>query len=64
MPFRRNNFEADPGNITFGTAFFTETGDRDVVVFFQEVQATIAGYETGDRLLVLFKHNSDAFTNS
>lgn len=36
-----DNFEADTRNITLGLAAPTETGDEDLVVLIDEVQATI-----------------------
>lgn len=36
-----DDLEADTGNITLGLAATTETGDEDLVVLIDEVQATI-----------------------
>ena len=36
-----DDLEADTGNITLGLATATETGDQDLVVLIDEVQATV-----------------------
>lgn len=38
-----DDLEADTGNITLGLALATETGEEDLVVLVNEVQATIVG---------------------
>ena len=38
-----DDLEADTGNITLGLATATETGDEDLVVLVDEVQATVVG---------------------
>jgi len=38
-----DDLETDTGNITLGLALATETGEEDLVVLVDEVQATIVG---------------------
>ena len=38
-----DDLETDTGNITLGLALATETGEKDLVVLVDEVQATIVG---------------------
>jgi len=39
----KRTLEADTGDITLGLALATETGEEDLVVLVNEVQATIVG---------------------
>lgn len=48
-----DNLETDTGNITDGVTLTTETGDQDLVVLLNVVQATVTGHEGGDLLAVL-----------
>jgi len=48
-----DNLETDTGNITDGVTLTTETGDQDLIVLLNVVQATVTGYEGGDLLSVL-----------
>lgn len=45
-----DDLETDTGNITLGLALTTETGEEDLVVLIDEVQATIVGDYTGNML--------------
>ena len=38
-----DDLEADTGNITLGLTLTTETGEEDLVVLIDEVQATVVG---------------------
>ena len=38
-----DDLETDTGNITLGLALTTETGEEDLVVLIDEVQATVVG---------------------
>lgn len=46
-------------NITDGMTLTTESGDQDLVVFFDESQATVVRDESGDLLAVLDELNPD-----
>lgn len=48
-----DNLEAHTGNITDGMTLTTETGNQDLVVLLNVVQATVTGHEGGDLLAVL-----------
>ncbi len=50
-------------NITDGVTFTTETGHQNLVVFFDEVKTTIAGYECCYFFAVFDQLNSYTFTN-
>ena len=38
-----DDLEADTGNISLGLALATETGEKDLVVLIDKVQATVIG---------------------
>ena len=57
------DLESDTGNITDGVARSAETGDEDLVVLVDVVEATIAGDEGSDLLAVLDELNTDALTD-
>ena len=59
-----DDLETDTGQIAYGMAGTTETGDEDLIVFINEVQATIAGNEGGDLLTVLDELGAARLTNS
>ena len=44
-----DDLEADSRNITLGVTGTTETGNEDLIVFFDVVEATIVGDEGDDR---------------
>ena len=58
-----DDLETDTGNITLGLALATETGEKDLVVLIDEVQATIVGDESGDLLAVLDELDTDTLAN-
>ena len=58
-----DDLEADTGKITDGLARATETGNEDLVVLVNEAEATIAGHEASDSLVVLFELHSDTLTD-
>ena len=45
-----DDLETDTGNITLGLALTTETGEEDLVVLIDEVQATVVGDYTENML--------------
>ena len=47
------NLETDTGNITLCVAGTTKTGDENLVVFIDEVEATVIGDESSNLLTVL-----------
>jgi len=55
-----DDLETDTWNITLGLAFTTETGEEDLVVLVNEIQATVIGHERGDLLSVLDQLDPDA----
>eukprot|EP01084_Bolivina_argentea_P127604 225629_1 len=59
-----NNLESDSGEITDGMAGTAQTGDQDLVVLLDEVEATIVGHEGDDLLTVLDQLDADALTDS
>ena len=58
-----DDLETNPGNITLGVTGTTETGNEDLIVFFDVVEATIVGDEGDDLLAVLDELDTDALTN-
>lgn len=64
MWWRRHTLEANTGNITLGLALATETGEENLVVLINEVQATIVGDESGDLLAVLDELDTDTLSDS
>ena len=58
-----DNFETDAGDITDSVALTTESGDEDLVVFFDKVKATVTGDESADLLAVLDELDTDALSN-
>ena len=59
-----NNLESDSGQITDGVTGTAQTGDEDLVVLLDEVEATIVGHEGDDLLAVLDQLDADALTDS
>lgn len=59
-----DDLETDTGNITDGVTLTTETGNQDLVVFLNVVQATVTGYECGNLLAVLDELHSHALADS
>ena len=59
-----DNLETDTGNITLGVAGTTETGNENLVVLVDVVQATVIGDESSDLLTVLDELNTHALTHS
>lgn len=58
-----DGLELDSGNITDGVTLATETGNEDLVVDLDEVQATVVGDESGDLLAVLQQLDTDTLTD-
>ncbi len=58
-----DNLEPDSGNITDGVTLTTESGDKDFVVFLDEVEATVVGDEGRDLLTVLDQLNTNALSD-
>jgi len=58
-----NDFESHAGNITFGLATTTETGNEDFIVLVDKVQTTIVGHEGGDLFAVLDQLDANAFSD-
>ena len=61
---RETYLETNTGDITDGVAATAETGDQNLVVLLDEVQATIAGHEGGDLLAVLNQTHTHALSDS
>ena len=59
-----DDLESDSGNITDGVTLTTETGDQDLVVLLDEVQATVLGDEGRDLLAVLDQLDTDTLADS
>jgi hypothetical protein len=59
-----HNLETHTGDITLGVAGTTETGDENLVVLINEVEATVVGHEGRDLLTVLDELNTHALTHS
>ena len=59
-----DDLESDSGNITDGVTLTTETGDQDLVVLLDEVQATVLGDEGRDLLAVLDELDTNALADS
>ena len=57
------DLEPDTGNITDGVARSAETGDKDLVVLVDVVEATIAGDEGSDLLAVLDELHAHALAD-
>lgn len=55
--------KSNSGNVTDGMTLATETGDQNLVVFFDVVQATITRNECGDFLAVLDELDSNALAD-
>ncbi|GMT25011.1 hypothetical protein PFISCL1PPCAC_16308, partial [Pristionchus fissidentatus] len=58
-----DDLETDTGNISDGVSGTTESGDEDLVVLLNEVQATVVGDEGGDLLSVLDKLDTNALAD-
>jgi len=59
-----HDLETHTGDITLSVAGATETGDQNLVVLIDEVQATVVGHEGSDLLTVLDQLNTHALTHS
>ena len=59
-----DNLEPDSGNITDSVTLTTESGDKNFVVFLDEVEATVVGDEGCDLLSVLDQLNTNALADS
>jgi len=59
-----HNLETHTGDITLGVAGTTETGDENLVVLINEVEATVVRHEGRDLLTVLDELNTHALTHS
>jgi len=55
-----HNLEPDSGDITDGVTLSAESGDQDLIVLLDEVQATVLGDEGGDLLGILDQLNPHA----
>ena len=58
-----DDLEPDSGNITDGVTLTTESCDQDLVVLFDEVEATVVGDEGGDLLAVLDQLDTDTLSD-
>lgn len=58
-----DDLETDTGNITDSVAFTTETGNQNLVVLLNVVQATVTGHECGNLLAVLDQLNPHALAD-
>ena len=59
-----DDLETNSGSVSDGVTRTTATGNQDLVVFRQVVEATIPWYEGSDLLAVLFQHDSDSLSDS
>jgi len=59
-----DDLETNTGNISDGVSLSSESGDKNLVVLVDVVQATVMGNEGGDLLSVLDELHSGALTNS
>ena len=50
-----DDLESDTGNITDGVTGTTETSDKNFIVFFNVIQATVIWYESGDLFAIFDK---------
>lgn len=58
-----HDLETHTGNVTLCVAVATETGDQNLVVLIDEVQATVVGYEGSDFLTVLDELHTHALAH-
>jgi hypothetical protein len=58
-----DGLELDSGNITNGVTLATETGNKDFVVDFDEVETAVVGDESSDLLAVLQQLDTDTLTD-
>lgn len=58
-----DDLETDTGNITDGVTLTTETGNQNLVVLLNVVQATVTRYESGNLLAVLDELNPHALAD-
>lgn len=58
-----DDLEPDSGNITDGVTLSTKACDKDFVVFFDKVEATVVGDESGDLLSVLDELDTNTLTD-
>lgn len=59
-----DNLESDTGDISLSLTLSTETGEQDLVVLVDEVEATIVRHESGDSLTVLGQLDSDTLSDT
>ena len=59
-----DNLESDTGNISLSLTLSTETGEEDLVVLVDVVEATIVRHESGDSLTVLGELDSDTLSDT
>lgn len=59
-----SHLKSNSGNVTDGVTFTTETGNQDLIVLLNVVQATIIWYECGDFLSVLDELDTNALADS
>jgi hypothetical protein len=59
-----DDLEPDSGNITDGVTLATESGDKDFVVLFDEVETTVVRDEGRDLLAVLDQLDTHALADS
>lgn len=59
-----DDLETDTGDITLGLALATETGEQDLVVLVDKVQATVVGDESSDLLAVLDELDTHTLADS
>ena len=59
-----DDLEPDSGNITDGVTLTTESGDKDFVVLFDEVETTVVRDEGRDLLAVLDQLDTHALADS